>query len=390
MAEHSVSIIDRSVVIDGLTLPGRWLRDHGDDVGSLNPESKQRLTDTFAIDRDIAPLAVSLDGDWLDVDWNDGIRTGHEVASLLRVGAARRQPAPRSSTGFTIPAGLQLWSEPPEPSWFEADVIDDDDRWVDALDHLRIHGWVAFEGAPLGEVPARKLAARIGYPRSSIFGDLWEMKSGATEHMDSAYETFALDVHTDGTYSHDAPGTILFAQQVRTGDGGDSVLIDGFAAARDFQAIEPEAADLLTRFAIRAHYIEPGVHLVAERPPIRVDEDGHLVQLSFNNYDRAPLLPDPGLVDDVIDAYNAFRAVFSDPSRALLHEWKPGRLLVFDNWRLFHGRTEFTGDRAFFGCYTNHEDLESAYRARAAPTPTARPRPTSWSPTAADGQQPSP
>ncbi len=363
MADHSASIVDGCVVLDrDLAVPSRWLRDHGDDAGSLNPVSKQRLTDTFAIDRDIAPLAVALDRDWLDVDWSDGARTGHDVAALRKLASSRRRPAVRSDAGFTIPPELELWGEPPAVTWFDAEVIEDDDRWVDALSHLRTFGWVAFDGAALGETPTRKLAARIGYPRNSIFGDLWEMKSGATEHMDSAYETFALDVHTDGTYSHDAPGTILFAQQIRTGDGGDSVLIDGFAAARDFRAANPEAAHLLTRFAIRAHYIEPGVHLLAERPPIRVDEDGKLVQLSFNNYDRAPLLPADGLVDEVIDAYNDFRAVFSDPARALRHDWKPGRILVFDNWRCFHGRTAFTGSRTFLGCYTNHEDLEGAYR----------------------------
>ena len=37
-------------------------------------------------------------------------------------------------------------------------------------------------------------------------------------------------------------------------------------------------------------------------------------------------------------------------------------MLVFDNWRRLHGRTAFTGDRKFTGCYTNHEDLEGAYR----------------------------
>lgn len=188
------------------------------------------------------------------------------------------------------------------------------------------------------------------------------MNSGSFEHMDSAYESFALDVHTDGTYSHDGPGTIIFAQQLKTGEGGDSVLVDGFAAARDFQAANPEAADLLTRYAVTAHYLEPGVHLIAERPPLRVDEHGTLVQISFNNYDRSPVLPEDGLVDDVIEAYNGFRAVFNDPARALFHEWEPGRLLVFDNWRCFHGRTGFSGERQFKGCYTNHEDLEGAYR----------------------------
>ncbi len=33
-----------------------------------------------------------------------------------------------------------------------------------------------------------------------------------------------------------------------------------------------------------------------------------------------------------------------------------------DNWRLLHGRTAYTGGRRFVGMYTNHEDLESAWR----------------------------
>ena len=363
MTDLAVTISDRAVVLDGEhVIPGRWLRDHGEDAGSLNPDSKQRLVDTFALDPAIRPVAVHADGAWLDVEWSDGARTGHDLDRLLHVVTHRRSPVPRARTGFTVPDGLELWASAPPVEWFDAAVITDDGAWVEALDHLRRFGWVAFDGAELGEAATRALAARIGYPRNSIFGDVWQMNSGSFEHMDSAYESFALDVHTDGTYSHDAPGTIIFAQQRKTGEGGDSVLVDGFAAARDFQSADPAAADLLTRYAVTAHYLEPGVHLVAERPPLRVDDRGRLLQVSFNNYDRSPVLPEADLVDDVLDAYADFRRVFNDIERALRHPWQPGRLLVVDNWRCFHGRTGFTGERHFTGCYTNHEDLEGAFR----------------------------
>lgn len=370
MRSPSVLIDDRSVVVDGHAIPGRWLRDHGDDAASLNPETKQRLVDTFAIPADIAPLSVSVDGVRLGVDWSDGARTSHSIPALERLLTSRRSPETRLSAGFAIERDLALWSSAPDVSWFDVACFDDDEAWQPAIEHMYRRGWVAFDGAELGEEAPARLAARIGYPRACIFGTLWNMNSGSFEHADSAYESGNLDVHTDGTYSHDAPGTIIFAQQLKTGEGGDSVLVDAFAAARDFQAAEPEAADLLTRYSVRAHYVEPGVHLIAERPPLRVDEHGVLQQVSFNNYDRSPLLPAAGVVDEVIDAYNAFRAVFSNPDRALYHEWQPGRMLVFDNWRCFHGRTEFSGDRHFKGCYTNHEDLESAYRL-AGLTPPA-------------------
>lgn len=365
----SVRIDGRRVVIDGHAVPARWLRDHGDDPASLDPDTKQRKVDTFSIPTDITARTVSVDGGRLNVEWSDGGRTGHDLSGLARVVAGRRELQPGVGGPFSVDADLDLWRSAPEVTWFDIGVLDDDAVWRDALAHLRRFGWVAFEGAELGEGPSQRLAARIGYPRSCIFGTLWNMNSGSFEHMDSAYESDDLDVHTDGTYSHDAPGTIIFAQQRKTGVGGDSVLVDGFAAALDFQTAQPDAAELLTRYAVRAHYLEPGVHLMAERPPLRLDRDGRLVQVSFNNYDRSPLLPAEGLVDEVIDAYNAFRAVFSDPGRALFHEWEPGRLLVFDNWRCFHGRTSFTGDRHFKGCYTNHEDLEGAYRVAGLMAP---------------------
>ena len=41
---------------------------------------------------------------------------------------------------------------------------------------------------------------------------------------------------------------------------------------------------------------------------------------------------------------------------------KPGEMLVFDNWRLLHGRGAFQGKRKMAGAYINREDFLSAIR----------------------------
>ena len=41
---------------------------------------------------------------------------------------------------------------------------------------------------------------------------------------------------------------------------------------------------------------------------------------------------------------------------------RPGDALLFDNWRVLHGRLAYTGKRTLCGAYLNHEDFESRLR----------------------------
>ena len=41
---------------------------------------------------------------------------------------------------------------------------------------------------------------------------------------------------------------------------------------------------------------------------------------------------------------------------------RPGDLLIFNNWRILHGRGSFSGDRKMSGCYINKEDFDSSCR----------------------------
>ena len=44
---------------------------------------------------------------------------------------------------------------------------------------------------------------------------------------------------------------------------------------------------------------------------------------------------------------------------------KPGQLLIFNNWRVLHGRSEFSGKRKMSGCYINKEDFEFQNNSKA-------------------------
>ena len=209
------------------------------------------------------------------------------------------------------------------------------------------------------------IVKRIGYPRSTIFGALWDLASDIADHDDTAYTESFLAPHTDGTYSHDAPGLQMFCCTDRSGSGGESIIVDGFAIADQIRSDWPDLFEVLTTVDVPAHYLEPGVELRAARPPIRLDAAGNVAQVSLNNYDRSPMLLPPAEMDRFYEAYGLLQSLADDESRWLSIRLETGDVLINDNWRVLHGRQAYTGERRFIGCYLNHEDFESRLRTLA-------------------------
>ena len=54
--------------------------------------------------------------------------------------------------------------------------------------------------------------------------------------------------------------------------------------------------------------------------------------------------------------------VANDPAMQWRHVLAPGEALLFDNWRVLHGRHAYGGVRRMCGGYVNREDVESRLR----------------------------
>jgi trimethyllysine dioxygenase len=348
--------------------PWFWLRDHGQDPESLDPATLQRRVDTFALDEAIRGegCAILEDGRALAVVWpgTEGPRSRYS-ADLLATMAGLLPEAIAAQPGRQP----RLWSAagglPAQEPVPYGEVGKGTPGLRRCLEQLQRDGFVVIEGAPTDEASARALFNRFGYIRETIFGGLWSLSAEMTEHDDTAYSTQYLEPHTDSTYSHDAPGLQCFLCQEFDGKGGESVLVDGFALAEEMRRDAPELFQVLCEVSVPGRYVEPGVHLRTERPALRLDGAGRLQQVSFNNYDRAPFLLEPARMKAFYRAYKDFHARIVDRRNWLTIPLRPGMALVFDNWRLLHGRLGYTGKRVFCGCYHNHEDFESALRTIA-------------------------
>lgn len=342
--------------------PWIWLRDHAHDEGSLHPVTQQRQVFTARLPRTLRALESVFDGDELVITWDV-----LEPESRLPVSFLEKYRHPRvARAAVDVPVTLWNGATLTTPKVAYADVMRADAGVAQWLGRTMQYGFCIVTGTPNTAEATEELLRRVAYVRETIFGGFWEF-SGDMAMADTAYTNLELRGHTDGTYSHDAPGFQLLHCLEFNGSGGESTMVDGFAIARRLESEHPELFEVLSTVAVPGQYLGDGSHLMSARPVFRHDHTGRLVQVSFNNYDRAPFLLDEHDMVTFYDAIRAFDEIANEPSMQWRHVLQPGEAMLFDNWRVLHGRAAYTGRRRMCGGYLNREDVESRLRLMLLP-----------------------
>ncbi|KAK9446633.1 uncharacterized protein V1518DRAFT_423636 [Limtongia smithiae] len=367
---HQPSFDQRKIYIpwhDGATSAYHniWLRDGCQCPVCMHPLTKQRLLDTFAIPPGIKPESADATDAGLEVKWSDG----HEsVYPWDWLHTHSYQPVLDKGPLF------------PQTLWTRTDVIDSPPavQYADILSTgvaewtslIKQHGFCFIDGVPPTPEATESLVSLIAPPRSTHYGGFWDFTSDLAK-ADTAYTDLALRVHTDGTYFTDPPGLQLLHCLHHSGAGGESLLVDGFKAARVLRDEAPEHYKTLSRIRIPAH--AAGNEDVCIMPSLarpvlnHADDTGELMQVRWNNDDRSTMDrwggADPDV--DVVSFYDAIRAwneILSRPEMVYTFKLRPGRPVIFDNWRVLHGRTAFDGQRRLCGAYVNMDDFDSRLR----------------------------
>lgn len=337
-------------------LDGFWLRDHDESAAGLDPETRQRRVDTFRLPEGVSVESVVIEdaGRALSVRWADGSETRHGAQTLADVLAPTPERPPP-----TLWAAPDLPDGPPVVAF--GSVMNEAAGLRALSDTMARWGVCLVDGVPASEAGTEQLVRRIGYPRETVFGGMWTFEADGA-HADTAYSDDALPLHTDGTYTLDPPGWQILHCIRFDATGGDSLLRDGFAAAECLRERDPAAWTRLCEVGVPAQYVGDGVHLRATHPVIALDGVGGYRRIGFNNGDRAPFRLAPAEMRAFYDAWRAFGRIVERQADVLRFGLRPGRALIFDNWRVLHGRAAFRGRRVLTGAYLNREDIESVAR----------------------------
>ncbi|KAL2843646.1 P-loop containing nucleoside triphosphate hydrolase protein [Aspergillus pseudoustus] len=247
------------------------------------------------------------------------------------------------------------------------EVMDSDTalyRWLDNIYH---YGFCFVKDTPVDPEATENLLKRIAFIRTTHYGGFWDFTADLT-FKDTAYTNEFLGAHTDNTYFTDPARLQLFhLLSHENGDGGASLLVDGFEAAKTLIEENEYHAQTLRIISQPAHASGNENHLITPSRQFPVfnwhSDMNYLYQIRWNNYDRAAKWN--WTVEQQWRWYEAarhFDEILRRPEMEIWTQLEPGTAIIFDNWRMLHGRSAFTGKRRMCGGYTNNDDFLSRYR----------------------------
>jgi len=341
--------------------PWLWLKDHSESKVDLHPDSKQRQINVFnnLTNNSADQVLLNKNSKLILIKWED------KTESSLSFNLLQSAAEPSLPQSYAMNSSI-YWNAENEIIIFPEMTYDEfmsDEGLKIWLTHIQRIGFVLVNKTPSTPEATKDLMERMAYIRNSIFGGFSVWDNTLENPDDTAFTSLAIEPHTDGTYVHDAPGLQTLHCLKRDSIGGENQLVDGLAIAEKMRHEYPDAFNILCTVNIPGRYIKPDTYLEAHRPLFRVNDNGAVIQVSFNNHDRAPFRLENDQMSSFYDAYKIFHNLANEVSRQFEFMLEPGKVLTFDNWRLLHARSSLTGYRQLCGGYHNREDFESRLRS---------------------------
>ena len=359
------NILYLELAADGnmLRFPAVWLRDNCPCAECLDPDSGQKLKDITELPQDVAVRAAEDAGEWIAVTFAPD---GHRSVFSRDWLAANALDGDHDGDGRTEddkelwrPADLAESAQGlPEQSWPRY-LGQPADR-ARALDAVLRWGFVLLHDVPAEPGMVLEVAASFGFVRETNYGRLFDVRV-EPRPGNLAYTSRRILPHTDNPYRDPVP-TVQLLHCLRAADaGGDTGLVDGFAAARELRATDRESFDLIAGTPVPFGYKDKSTELRASQPLIQLSPRGRIRGVRFNNRSAGPLRLPYAEVTAFYAAYRRWAELLAQPERQLNLRLAPGDCLVFDNTRVMHARTAFsvTGGRHLQGCYADLDGLAS-------------------------------
>ncbi len=361
---------DLDLTVDGrrLRFPAVWLRDNCPCAECMDARSGQKFLDITDIDDELVVASAAQAGESVVVTYApDRHRSVFSCAWLAEHALDRYDDGDgrtEDDKELWLAADLSGRAARPEASWPK--YLAEPAERIRSLAAVMRLGFVLMHDVPAEPGMVLEVAASFGYVRETNYGALFDVRvEPAPGNL--AYTSREILPHTDNPYRDPVPTVQLLHCLRAAGDGGDTGLVDGFAAAAALRATDRAAFDVITGTAVSFGYRDGGTELRASQPLIQLSPRGRVRGIRFNNRSAQPLRLPYADVTAFYAAYRRWAGLLARPERQLKARLAPGDCLIFDNTRILHARTAFSlpagagrsGGRHLQGCYADLDGLAS-------------------------------
>ncbi len=348
-------------MVGDIDVPSQWLRDSCACGECRDEFCGQRLRSVLTLDPDTAVASWLENGDDIEVTFTPDGHVSHFSRSWLAANAPGKAAVfdDRSERHRSPWRAVDLGSRPPEIAW--VDLQSNGDLRKAALGNLMRTGVLLLRDVPTASGMVVTVANSFAHVRVTNYGDLFDVRVEA-QPVNLAFTRRAIAPHTDNPYRDPVPGIQLLHCLQSSADGGDNVLIDGFAAAGLVRFEDPLAFATLTSTDLTFTYEDFSTVLCASGPIIAVNAAGDVRAIRWNDRSIQPPSVPP---QNVAEVYRALRVFAATLARSELHlhvKLQPGDCIIFDNTSVLHARTAFQasgGARHLQGCYADLDGLAS-------------------------------
>jgi gamma-butyrobetaine dioxygenase len=301
-----------------------WLRDNCPCSLCRHPGNGQKLYEIVDLPRELSPREAFLaENQTLKVVWSDGHRSAYTQDWLIAHNLCEQARAARRPQ-------VQLWrgeiaGNLPVGDW--PAVVTDPVAEMAWLERFSVLGFGLLKNVPTEPGTVADVGDRLGFVRVTNYGRLFDVKS-VPNPTNLAYTAVGLGVHSDNPYRHPSPGVQLLHCLESEAPGGDTLLVDGFAAAEILRQEDTVAFELLTTVPMTFHYADAQTDLYAQQTLISVDHVGAVTGVHFNNRSADWLDAPAEVTEDWYAAYIQFGRILKRPELELVFRLEPGQCLV--------------------------------------------------------------
>ncbi len=332
-----------------------WLRERLSGEKYIDQNNLQRLYEPSLIDENLKIKDYYIKDQDLYLEFSDGAKGQFNINDIIKE-ISKTDVIPKKKTWKNNFNSL--------PTHNFENVLSNNKYLMQLLDDFQMYGFVLVTHLSKEEGTVIKFAEHFGPVRSTNFGKHFDVVSKPKAN-DLAYTNLGITAHTDNPYRKPIPGIQILHCIANDAKGGDSSLVDGFAVSEHLKFHYSEYYKILTETEILFKFTDKDVILENWGKLIELDNAKNFKQIRFSGrLDFVPCLQSQEL-KKFYKARNKLYHLYKSDEFKINFRLESGMLMMFDNHRILHGRTEYdlsTGHRHLQGCYIEHDSTEGKLR----------------------------